>query len=246
MTYGRRYLFLPRALVSQNHGGIHSGKVWKPRAATMDITGSPMDLNKGTNPANLDGDHVIVEFLDGNFNQPIITGALPHPQADLGNEQKDAGHRMRLKKTDGDPDFWKHHGAFYGVSDDGDFVVDLTEAWAGGDLQSDGKEPAVAGDGTTGNYKVRLPAGASFTIELDTGENLKLELKDGGAKFTLGDGAVSIAIADYLQTLYGNFKTIYDVSSHPTGTGPSGPPTVAAPAWDAKINSTKARIPGEP
>jgi len=109
LTFGRRWYFIPKCLVAQERSGLHSGHVWKPRAATMTITSAPMDLNKGTNPAILDGDHVLVGFLDDNFNQPLILRALPHPAADVGNEELEVGHRLKLVDGDGDPDFWKHN-----------------------------------------------------------------------------------------------------------------------------------------
>lgn len=243
---GSRWLTLPKVLVSQDRGGIHEGRVWKPKAATLDITKNAVDANKGTNPANLDGDHVLIGFLNDNLNEPVILKGLPHPVADVGQEDEEAGHRLRLKVADGNPDYWKHRGAFYGVSKDGDFIVDLTQAYAT-ELGEDGKQPTPPGDGSTGNYTVKLPSTSKLTIEIDGGDNLELDLKSTDAKLTLGNGAVSVAIGNTLQTFYGtSIKGKFDPHIHPTGTGPSGATATPLDAYDTAINSTRMTIPDNP
>jgi len=89
---------------------------------------------------------------------------------------------------------------------------------------------------------------AAVEVKLDNGATMRLEGKDSAAKATFGDGAKSIAIADHLQTLWGQLKTqmdIFDAHIHPTGVGPSGPPNplAAIPAYNTSINSTKVKIP---
>jgi len=245
----QRWTFLRRCLVSQPVGGIHRGRIWKPRAATLDVTNNPIDLDANTNPANLDGDHVLVGFLDHNLNTPVIIRGIPHPSNDIGNEEEELGHRMKLKVADGDPDFWKHHGAYFGVDAAGDFVVDTTQAYDG-ELEEGGVEPDPTEDGSAGNVLLRLQKGATLTVEVD-GDNFKLELADGDAKLTLGDGAVSAAVAEHLEALWNAAKSTLDIWGgasghiHSTGVGPSGPPSPAlsVDAWDPKIVSDKVKFP---
>ena len=126
---GIRYKFLPRVLVSQERGGIHDGEVWKPKATQFSINDGaavPTDsggLAKGMNPGLMDGDHVMVGFLNNSLNEPVVIRAIPHPSADEGNLDLEAGQRKRLKVADGDPRFIKHHGAYFGVEDAGDYIV---------------------------------------------------------------------------------------------------------------------------
>ena len=147
---GQRWIFLRKVLVSQDRGGIHNGKVWKPRAAKIDITEVEFVADGGTNPANWDGDHVLVGFMEDNLNLPIILRGIPHPAQDTGGTEKEVGHRLRLKVADGDPDFCKHYGSFYGLDEKGDFTVDLTQAYSA-DLEANGNEPAPPGDGSVGS-----------------------------------------------------------------------------------------------
>ncbi len=229
-----RYMYLPRCVVVQDRGGaLHSGRVWKPRAASIDISGSTnLNIEQATNPAYMDGDHVLVGFFDNDFSQPVILGGIAHPSRDVGNQDRDAGNRLNLKLADGDPDFWKHHGVYYGVSDTGDFVVDTTRG-TDGTLGADGKEADPPGDGSTGNVALRLPVGSTLTIEVDGGPSLTIEEKDGNATLTLGDGAES-------GVIFSALKTAFDTHVHPTGVGPSGPPTTPLVAT---AEATKLKIP---
>lgn len=122
-------------------------------------------------------------------------------------------------------------------------------------------------DAATPKLDVQLAEGAhnmtldpaQFTANLGNGATVKFELKDGGAKCTVGDGAKHVAIVEHLQTQYETLKgklDAADVHGHPGGgtlldslglpcTGVTGPPTVpvSAPTWDGAINSTKISIP---
>lgn len=234
---------------------MHSGRVWKPRATTLDVTGNPLDLNKGSNPANMDGDHVLVGFLEGNTSHPVVLGGLPHPAADVGNAGKPAGQRLRLKLADGDPDFRKHHGSFYGIDDLGNFVIDTTMGWSGA-LNPDGSEPPPPGAGATGNHRTLLQPGAQAVLSIGGGATTVADGADATATFTVGDGAVSVAIAQALQTfLDSTIKPMFDNHVH-TYIAPAIPgspaPTLSASTstppsiWGAmptSVISTKAKIP---
>lgn len=203
----QRWVFLPRCLVTQDQAGMQSGRVWKPRAATMDITGDPLDVEKGTLVSNMDGDHVLVGFLDNNLSQPVILGGIPHPSRDEGCDEWDVGHRTKLKEADGDPDFLKHKGAYFGISDAGDFVVDTTRSFKEADLQEGGIENVPAMDGSTGNYTVKLQKGAKLRVEIDlkkidsgvdedtAAKPAVFEFDETGLTITLEDGGLTLKSA---------------------------------------------------
>ena len=266
-----RWNVLKGVLVSQDPGAMHRGRIWKPRATSLDSTGNTVDPNKASNPANFDGDHVLVGFLHDNLNEPVILRGLPHPAMDKGNETKTVGHRMKLKVADGDPDFWKHHGAFFGFQKNGDFLLDTSAAYDG-KLNNDGSEPANAQDGAHGSVRVTLPQAEQVTIQLvdnagvvkaslvlDKGKvqveqesqlTVKVEGKDTAAKLTLGDGAVSAAIAETLQTWWGTVQTALNgfvsaVANHTNGGHPvdAPPPTLTVPDFPAAAISTKLIFP---
>lgn len=246
--YGTRYTgHLPRALVLQERGGLHEGRIWIPRPARFDVTADGMDLNLATNPANVDGDHVLVGFIDDNPNQPVILGGIQHPSSDIGNSTRIAGHRMRLGVDDGAPDFRKHRGVFHGVDDEGNYVIDLRRAHIG-EYESDGSEPEPALDGSSGNVEIRIPRTSTLTIKIEDGPTLRLEGKEDEAKLTVGDGAMHVAIVEHLKALYEELKAKLDVFDSHTHIYAFGPtldpiPKIQAPAWDSAIESSKVSFP---
>ena len=101
---GLRYVALRQVMVLQDRGSLHDGRIWKPKAATFDLTGDSLDVDGPTEVGNMDGDHVLIGFIEGNPTEPVILGGVPHPSRDPGNEEKATGRRLRLKLEDGDPD----------------------------------------------------------------------------------------------------------------------------------------------
>lgn len=160
---GQRFVMVPGCLVMQQRSGLHSGRAWEPRATTKNTVSPELDPGQG-NPADWDGDHVVVAFLDGSQNQPIILGSVTHPRVDVGNEESVVRRRLQLQLADGDPDFVKHHGTTYGITDAGDFSVDTRYAHDG-ELDDAGKEPVPPTDGS-GIQKHDLPLDAEFQVTL--------------------------------------------------------------------------------
>lgn len=267
---GSRWMGLKNVVVSQPVAGMHRGRIWKPRAASVDFGGQ--ELSELSDPSQIDGDHVLVGFLNGSFDQPIVVGSLPHPAIDTGHPDGELGQRMKLTLTDGDPDYFKHHGVYYGVSDDGNWVLDTT--WANsGEIDSQGIEPDPPTD-ARGSINLRLPQDASYDVSLfdmstpaspnevcklsifkdklelkiTQGASLVVEEDGADATLTLGDGAVAVAVANHLQTLYQSLATniaAADAHTHTLGAGVTSGPNVpiAPPAWDSNINSNKLLIP---
>jgi len=160
---GMREALLRRCLVSQPSGGMHEGHVWKPRAARIDVANGEIEPTT-VEPRDLDGDHVLVGFMDDIYTAPVILRAVPHPRWGLANEERaEAGHRGKLKLADGEPDFWKHRGTFHGVDDSGNFIVDTTRAH-GGDYADDGTE-APADDAAHGDVVFRVNDQQKFKVE---------------------------------------------------------------------------------
>lgn len=81
-------------------------------------------------------------------------------------------------------------------------------------------------------------------LKLGGGATLNVEGADADAVATLGDGAMSVAIAEALQSYIDtSVKVEFDAHTHPTGMGPSGPPAAPLTAYDAAITSSKLKIP---
>jgi hypothetical protein len=251
-------------------GGLHDGHVWLPRAATVRVV-APHKLGESTmDPQDLDGDHVLVQFLEDDLSRPIITGMIPHPRLGLGNEDlPEVGHRMKLKLADGNPEFWKRNGSFFGFDKSGNFLVDTTRAHGGQFTQEGLETPAnantngnvtiranskttvrVVGVGTDGQnpkYEMTLKDNELF-LKLQDGETMKLVGKDAGAVLTVGDGARHAVNFENLDAWWEAMRvllTAFDVHVHATPSGPSGPPVpvVAAPSLPVNVKSTHILMP---
>jgi hypothetical protein len=168
---------LRRCLVAQPPGaGLHTGELWMPRPTTQRIDGESLDTAlTRINPASVDGDHVLVEFLDGDRFLPTITGSVPHPARDVGTEAKTNGTPTRLKKANGFPKLTKFNGVVHGVDANGNYIIDATRANKG-IYDAKGREPRLSGDpadsadqqvptdGTCGNIILALRPGSRLIV----------------------------------------------------------------------------------
>lgn len=256
--YGRYQCFLPRVLYTHDRSGVHEGDIQLPRGTTVSYT--TLDT-ENADPMTLDGDHVIVSFLDDDLNRPYVLRTLPHPISDTGNSGRSLGHRIRIKEdTDAaagsssrlkSPRYWKHRGSYFGVDEKGNYVIDLTRAH-NGDYQvtSNGiEEPTPPGGPDNGNYLIRLPANAKVTLSIDGGETLEVADKDGSATLHLGDHLKSVVIAEAMETWWNTvIKPYIDAHTHPyifgqTGPGGSGVAGLS-PTYDAStMTSDKMKLP---
>ena len=166
---GSRYNFFPRCLVSQERSGLHDGDIWIPRATTLDTSGGALNIQNPieSDPMDWDGDHVLVGFMDGYYNLPVVLRSIPHPNADKGKPGNAAlGTRLRIRQADGEPRLIKHHGTVFGVDAAGNFTVDTRNA-NNGAYSPTGEEAAAPQDGSAGNVTIRAQPGASITAEGD-------------------------------------------------------------------------------
>jgi hypothetical protein len=98
-------------------GGVYDIEHWQPRPMAKKLSGGTLKLEGGpdaTSPSDADGDLVIVAFLAGDVNRPVILGQLPHPQTET-----EATKGYRLLRTIG--------GAVVGVKEDGNIEVQVPE-----------------------------------------------------------------------------------------------------------------------
>ncbi len=207
LTYGSHTRLYRNVLWTSERQGLHEGSIKLPRAARIDIGG---DLNPNTaNPANLDGDHVIIGFLENDWSQPYVLRSIPHPSSDIGNSDEIIGHRMRVKESDGTPNLQKHNGGFWGIDGTGNFWIDLTKSHAG-TYKSDGSEPDAPEDGNSGNVTVKSQPGSTLTIQMGT-NTITLTESDGKLVITnSGDtelntsGNVKLGSGASQPLVYGN------------------------------------------
>lgn len=265
---GRTRAFLVDVpILPRRHGINDYTGLWIPRPSTKDLsTGAAPVLTREpggpapSNPKDLDGDHVLVEFAAGDVTQAFIRDSFPHPRAN---------HRQLVAAAEA----WesRFHGAVTKVDKDGNVLVDTTLA-SDGAVDGDGTEtPAdndahgtvtlrlaqhaplviehVSPDGTVTKSRFSIdPDGKTLSWQVDGGEGLRVVDKDGNTIATVGNGAEHAANAEQLKIFYDSVKAALDLYGphlHPSAMGPTGtpvPPLVLPPFLEL-IKSSKLRIP---
>lgn len=233
--------------VACGSAGLHGGPLWRPRATSGTFSGRV--LSHQSDPMDLDGDHLLIAFVDGDLSSPTMLRVVDHPRRGLGLEGLDTlGQRETLRVVDGDPMLWKHHGTFFGVDAGGDFVVDARRANTGNFPEGVESPEASAGD-------VRVlvrPSGEVIVSGLaadGSGESFKIALTNAGLAVSLDAGATApTARANHLQTLYVALKAALDVYGphvHPSAMGPTGTPVppLVVPDWTSNIVADGLRAP---
>lgn len=221
LTYGPTARVLPRVPV-KGGGGAYALEIWTPAPTTKNLrTGRPVSWTSTTtndviatvdSAADLDGDHVLVEFLGGRSDDPIITAPLPHPRASRRPKGSNLTPIQAGQAHPATPDapcrYVRHAGTVAMVDRRGSVVVDTTAApeTSGGD-PAGGSEPAA-------NVVVQL-AGAA-RLEVRVGSEVLLVVENGQVK--IGASPTMHGV------LFEALKTVWDAHTHPTAFGPSGPP----------------------
>jgi hypothetical protein len=178
-TYGRYSRPLWRVPVLQRTHGLHDEDVFVPRASSQDISGSGANMvaypsgSGGTRPTpaeSLDGDHVIVGFLEGNPASPVILPfCLPHP-----------GSPRKLQSSGGRVRRIRHAGVMIEWSEDGNLSIDASGA-AKEKLGSGGTEQSNSGSGGTITIQTKDGSGDTSSLVFDASGGVRL--LDGGGDY---------------------------------------------------------------
>lgn len=168
-TYGKRSRPLHRVPVAQRVHGLHDQDLYIPRESRLDTSGAsmvtePNPQGKRITPAEwLDGDHVLVTFLEGDPAQPLILPfMLPHPKS-----------ARRLGEEDGRIRRIRHNGVAVEWDRDGNLTIDATET-AKADLADDGAEQSNVGTG--GNILIKTLAAGEKPLSVKLSSDGQIHL----------------------------------------------------------------------
>lgn len=170
-TTNLRPSFLWRVPVCQWHQ-LHDENTYVPRATRQDLDGGESaliiedagpDTGMPTSAKRMDGDHVVVAFLDNSPTRPVILPfGLPHPSANTVHSS--ANGRVRRMR---------HNGTLVEWDKDGNITIDATGA-AQEILGANGSEVSNSGIGGKITFKTKDGASAESSIVLDNLGSIKL------------------------------------------------------------------------
>lgn len=231
---------LARVPVKQaNHGRNNAWAPWIPRPSTRVIsTGADVNFTTRSTrgqaqgeaplPSDLDGDLVIVEFLEHDPDRPFISGALSHDQnrRRIIGSVNDDDAALGWKEGDyrqGSPRrneyFISHSGSELRINGQGDVLISTVGA-----TDDPVDEDASA---SVGQVRVRVKDSQRFTVEIDGTDVLEV-YKDGSqVKIDLGEGATQrLILGDDFMTFFNNqmqkintfWTTIFNLHVHQGGT----------------------------
>jgi|WetSurMetagenome_2_1015567.scaffolds.fasta_scaffold01389_12 hypothetical protein len=186
-VFGRQNRTLYRVPVMQRTHGLFDEDVYIPRPSAQNISGGslvtkPSSGSTVTTAQDLDGDHVLIGFLECDPRQPVIFPfCLAHPQA-----------RKKYKESDGHVRRIRHNGVLMEWDADGNWTLDATEA-AKADFAAEGEE--ASNSGTAGKITIKTVDGSSDESSIALDESGGILLSDAASDtitFTKADKLIAI------------------------------------------------------
>lgn len=227
---------LPRVPVMQrNHGVNDLHNVWIPRPCarviredgTTDLVRS-LNLNSvsrrgapvGAPPsfADLDGDHVLVSFLEGDSERPVIVGAMTHSRTRRlvvsGDGWREDGSGAARGEVGENEYYTRHRGTEVRINEQGDMVLDLL----GATTDENNQTPSS----NTGAFRVRVKGGTASraTIEVDGTDVLEVFKQGSQVRVDLGQGAAQrLILGDDFRSFLNDWLThVFAQHQHTAGT----------------------------
>jgi hypothetical protein len=163
-TYGRYSRFLDKVPMLQTGHGLWDTDIRIPRSSRGTTTGAdlvgqpvPGEAQKGPTPADiLDGDHVLIGFLDNDPTQAVVLPfCLPHPNSNYRPTASE-GHIRRIR----------HQGTLFEIDREGNLTIDGRGA-AKEQLGANGTEVSNSGTGGKLLFITKDGSGKVTSIELN-------------------------------------------------------------------------------
>lgn len=199
----RRRVLLRVPVMQHGSGTVNVHGLWIPRPSTrsLDPAGrTDLDGIVGASPATpanpdaLDGDHVLVQFIENDPEQPIVVGSYPHPRAS-----------WRAHRALGQQVLTRHQGTEARLDERGNVLIDTTGA-----TLPDGE--TASADGKSGNITLKLKEAAQLLAS--KGTSFLGVLADGTVIASAGaDGYVEFNRTHKVLTIVGpqgQFLTMSD------------------------------------
>lgn len=254
LLYRGGWLF--RVPVAQEGASVTNGSLWVPQACSANLVpGSPLRVESqaGERPVpidDLDGERVLVGFIDASPTRPVILKALAHPRSarihlrePATPPAQDAAGTWPAAPA-GNERFLAHQGTVVRVDHFGNVVVDTSGAGIANDGETD--EAAARDVLDAGRLDINLRSAAALVVRVAGVPLLRLRVRaeDGKVELDLGESASERAV------LGDRFAALFDRHRHTTWYGETGPVSPATSIETAQADEATAvltdqvRLPG--
>lgn len=250
---------LPGVPVLQHGSAVTNASLWVPQATTRNlVSGEPLTLtNAGegappaTSPEDLDGEQVLVGWIDGHADRPIVLGSLTHTRGAYPQNGAVAvapptvtpGEAAELPKgPDGNERWVAHQGTVARIDRNGNVRIDAAGAGIGNDGETD-----VRGEGeTSGHVDLNLGAGAELVIRSGGVPVVRIKARPNGQV------EVDLGVDPSERGVLGDrFAALFDGHRHLDALGTTGPVVVEDRIAerqedpDRRVLSERVRLPAE-
>jgi hypothetical protein len=208
-TYGRYSRTLTRVPHAQRTHGLFDEDFRTPRSSTQNINGGdllsePSGSKGPTSADKIDGDHVLIGFLDNDPMQPVILPfSLPHPSAAYTPQKADG----RVKRM-------RHSGVLMEWDSVGNFTLDARGA-AKQELVNGAEQ---SNSGTAGKVTFRTTDGSNET-SIQLNNKGEIHLSSGP-----GTGDEPVPLGNVIKDIMGMVFQALATMQVGTAVGPSSPP----------------------
>jgi hypothetical protein len=220
-------------VLQRNHGLNDLHNVWIPRPCSrvINVDGTT-DPNRQLNlrgvsrrgvpisvpPAftDLDGDHVLVSFIDNDMESPVIVGALAHARTRRlvvsGSGWREDGSGAARGEVGENEFYTRHRGTEVRINDQGDLLFDALGATTNEENQSPGSG--------IGQIRFRVKDSTRLTIEVDGTDVLEVWQDGAQVRIDLGEGASeSLILGDSFRSFLNDWLThVFAQHQHLPGT----------------------------
>ena len=240
--------FMNVAVMQGQHGVNNVHDLWIPRASTRVISGNDaLNLTAAVSRRgsrigpitpldDTDGDMVVVSFLEGRSDFPIIVGALPHQRTNriaVAGEGWAEGSGADQRGTPEKNEYYTHHnGAEVRINGSGEVLVDTVGAYSDEATEDDSVDTGQVrirvkeADNTAVRFTVAIGDDQDVLEVFKEGSQLRIDLgEDADEQLVLGN-QLSDFIRDEIATKVNNFWTlVYAGHKHTVPmAGTTGPP----------------------
>lgn len=248
----RSLVLYPRVPVMQPFHGVNDASLWIPRPSTRVIGGQDLNFTRvsarGTlaklppNLEDLDGDKVLVQFVEGDPEKPIVVGCLSHPKTLRlfvdGSGWSELASGSERGKPHKDEKYLRYRGVEVRINDAGDVLVDTVGATS----DEENEVPGALG----GQMRIRVKGTERFTVELDGTDILevyrtlfgepRVDLIEGGGEQFIR-GTTHIANLDVFLQACQALSELGGAAGAVGAAASVGPLAAMKPAWVALGNA---------